>query len=253
MSSSKNTIVLTSIIAAGSLLLTYLVCANIAYGIFDFKWLSNSFLLAILSGIFASALVVLFCEIQKYNLIKKTNEDYLHDNALLLYSQLAIIQNTVKQATLRPENEVIKGSLDNCKRNAVLAIQNLMACDYNTFRKKQKLFLGLTAFRNNFPLIEKILNECHYFDAAIITAQIKYLQGGKTKAITGEDKIVQDTATILVARFDDAKSMCDELLKTIDYSHKYQWDNRKKNINDQFFDSNQALALDEYIKKYSHQ
>ena len=252
MSSSKNTIILTSIIAAIFLVLTYLVCANIAYEIFDLKWLSNNFLLAVFGGIFASALVVLFCEIQKYNLIKKTNEDNLHSNAILLYSQLAILQNTVKQSILKPENEVLNGSLEYCKQNAFFALQNLSVCDYNTFSKKQELFLGLKEFRNKIVLVEAILNECHYYDNAIITAKIEHLQRGLPEIIYGKEKIMQDTAKVLINRFEIAKTICDELLVAVDYSSKYQWDNRKKNINDQFFESTQALKLEEYIHTYNN-
>ena len=251
MSSSKNTIILTSIIAAISLLLTYLVCANIAYEIFDLKWLSNNFLLAVFGGIFASALVVLFCEIQKYNLIKKTNEDNLHSNAILLYSQLAILQNTVKQSILKPEMQVLQGSLNNWRQNALFAIQNLSICDYNTFCKKQKLFLGLKTFREKLNLVETILNECNYYDIAIITAGIKHLQDGQSETIFGEEKIVQDTANVLANRFEMAKTICDELLVAVDYSNKYQWSIRKQNINEQFFESTQSPELNEYIKTYS--
>ena len=52
-------------------IITYIISLNISYGWFDIKWISNSFLLTIIGGAFASMLVVLICEIQKYYFTKK--------------------------------------------------------------------------------------------------------------------------------------------------------------------------------------
>ena len=66
MSSNIKVIRFTTIMSAIFAALTYFVALNISYQWFDIKWLSNSFLLTIFGGAFASMLVVLICEVQKY-------------------------------------------------------------------------------------------------------------------------------------------------------------------------------------------
>ena len=56
--------------------ITYLITVNIEVGFINLntQWLSNNFLLTVCGGAFASMLVVLLCEIQKYFEIKKSTE-----------------------------------------------------------------------------------------------------------------------------------------------------------------------------------
>ena len=66
MSSNLKTMKLTAILSGVFLIVTFTVCLNMSYEWFSIKWLSNDFLLTVFGGLFASTLVVLICEWQKY-------------------------------------------------------------------------------------------------------------------------------------------------------------------------------------------
>ena len=85
MSTNIKTILLTTTFSIIFALLTYLVALNKAFIWFELKQLSNDFLLAIFSGVFASMIVVLICEIQKYFINKSEAENrlYCHTTEML--------------------------------------------------------------------------------------------------------------------------------------------------------------------------
>ena len=76
MSSNLKTMKLTAILSGGFLIVTFIICLNKSYEWFSIKWLSNDFLLTVFGGLFASTLVVLICEWQKYFFNKRSVEDY---------------------------------------------------------------------------------------------------------------------------------------------------------------------------------
>ena len=78
-------------------LATYGISLIMAYGWFDIPWLSNNFLLAIFGGAFASMLVVLVCEIQKYILIKRETENQIFYYAGLICGNLLLMHLGVKK------------------------------------------------------------------------------------------------------------------------------------------------------------
>ena len=74
MSTSIKVIKFTSILSTIFLIITYLITVNIESNFISLNtiWISNNFLLTVFCGVFASTLVVMFCEINKY-LIKDLN------------------------------------------------------------------------------------------------------------------------------------------------------------------------------------
>ena len=79
-----------SFISIVFLILTYSVTVN-SEGHFisvNSVWISNSFLITLFGGVFASMLVVVLCEIQKYLSAKTSTEEYLFYQSLYLYQAL---------------------------------------------------------------------------------------------------------------------------------------------------------------------
>ena len=72
------------------LILTYLVSVNIEGNFIKFNtvWISNSFWLTLFGGVFASMLVVVLCEIQKYLSTKANAEQFIFFQALYLFQAL---------------------------------------------------------------------------------------------------------------------------------------------------------------------
>ena len=79
MRTSIKVIKFTSILSFIFLVITYLITINIDGGFVKLNtiWISNNFLLTGFGGMFASTLVVLLCEINKYLIDKKNTENQL--------------------------------------------------------------------------------------------------------------------------------------------------------------------------------
>ncbi len=67
--------------------LTYFITVNVEAHILEFNtiWLSNNLALTVFGGAFASMLVVLICEVQKYITVKTSVKEYIFYQALYLY------------------------------------------------------------------------------------------------------------------------------------------------------------------------
>lgn len=253
MSSSKHSIIVALSVALFFLALTYLICLNIAYKVFDISWLSNNFLLTSLGGIFASAFVVLLCEIQKYTMSKTSIEQSLYCNAIFLFSQIVVMQNILNKCFKYPEAKIVYGALNDCTQKSLEVTQNIVIYDYNPFRKKSSILLkALCAFREQEKQIRDILNECHcYYDLAYNNSVISHMENSEAPDVYGKDDIIQGVSRALLARTGILKNICDALLIGIDYKGKHQWNTKKQGIDFESIDSIRALDLEEYIKKYS--
>lgn len=247
MSSSKNTIKVTSIISAISFALTYFLSLNIAYSWFDLGWLSNNFLLTISGGIFTSSFVVLLCEIHNYKVQKRSSEDQLYSFTALLYTQIIVLQQTIKNVLINPKNIVVQGCLRMPQQQSLFFLQNLCNVDYTTFCNKNSLYIKFGEFKNESQNIEKTINDCLYFDLAISEETIKKAGNLTVRNVTGKD--IEEISLILKQKLEDTKAKCDEFLKAIDYSGRYSWLERKNKLTDEFLDNHKGLDLKEYINK----
>ena len=253
MSSSKHAIIGTAITSVLTLLLTYFASVNFFCGDFNMPWLSNDLLMAVFGGVFASAFVVMLCEIQKYRMSNSLAIHTLYCNAFVLFLQAVIMQNTLDQYIKHPDEIVAKDALNNCIQKSFEITQNIIVCDYNPFIKiKNKLLKAMIAFRNEEAQIYEILNECGcYYKIAINNSMILHSQNGEAQNVFGRDELIQKTSRVLISRLETMKKICDEFLMVIDNKGKYQWNIKKQNINSESIDSIRALDLEEYIKKYS--
>ena len=98
MKSSIYTIKFLVILSIVLLLATYCISLNDEnrWIVLNTPWLSNSFVFTIVGGTFASLLVVLACELQKYQSIKRQIEDYIYGQLFSLYAQVTIMDDFVK-------------------------------------------------------------------------------------------------------------------------------------------------------------
>ena len=97
MTVNKKTIIFTFVISIISLVICCLITINIKIKFLEFNYLSNEFFFSIFVGIFASTIVVLICEIQKYLLNKKTNEDFIYSYMVGIFSQLLLIKKNIME------------------------------------------------------------------------------------------------------------------------------------------------------------
>jgi len=115
MSTSIKVIKFTSILSIIFLVITYLITVNIESRFISLNaiWISNNFLLTVFGGVFASTLVVLFCEINKYLIDKKNTENQLFFQTLYLYQSLFLMQHNILDFHSRPDTQIPENVFDN--------------------------------------------------------------------------------------------------------------------------------------------
>ena len=104
----------------GFLLLTYLISLNMEIGFINLgsDVISNSFLFAVFSGIFASIWVVLICDLHKYFDTKKRVENLLYMQFVFLYGQLLLIRNNIGRSLHNPTEPLAQ----NCSSSRLLML-----------------------------------------------------------------------------------------------------------------------------------
>ena len=115
MNTSIKVIKFTTKVAIVLAIITYLISLNIAFGWFDIKWCSNNFLLSVFGGAFASTLVVLICEVQKYQQIKKDTADLVFKQIGSIYAWLKVMAHNLKKyqddKNLEVNKEILVGNI----------------------------------------------------------------------------------------------------------------------------------------------
>lgn len=246
MSSSLKIIKFTSILSAILLLLTYLIGLNIAYCLFDIKWLSNNFLITISGGAFGSSIVVLICEIQKYFTSKRAAEDGLWGSVSLLYSQLLIIKNELDKVLIS-HNKLGPGILTQPKQVALNALNSVSYIDYTTFKKKQKLPLALQDFyTTKRNLIEYTLQNTIWIDWSINQDTIDNARGPHSEL---SKSYISETVMKLHEQICIEVDYVEQLLQTIDYDNRYKCSERLKTVKDNYASIMVDSNINDFLSK----
>lgn len=141
MRSNIETIKFTGTFSALLAVITYIVALNMEIGFFqpNWSWMSNNFALAVCSGAFASFLVVLLCELQKYRSNKLTCENYMFFQAMYLYIALFSMRSTIRKLQQDNNSIIPQDCLDNSSHMALSEISALQSTDYILFKPKNQL------------------------------------------------------------------------------------------------------------------
>ena len=117
------------------LLLTYVISLNMEIGFINIgsNLISNSFLFAVFSGIFASILVVLICDLHKYFDTKKRVENLLFVQLAYLYGQLLLIRNNIGRSLHNPTESLDHKLLQFSTSNASAFLNNIKGIEYCTY------------------------------------------------------------------------------------------------------------------------
>lgn len=249
MSISKQTIIFTAIFASAFLLLTGLICGlKYCYGKFEFY----DFLITIFGGIFASTLVVMVCEIQKYSLIKKKVEDELYNHMTIAYANAMVMKNIVGEVINNPNKPVVENSLIQCRNQLLSTLFHVCTIDYAPFKQGKELLVALQTFRNDITKTESTINDSIYFDIAISQDKILELQKNPQSRleINGTHVNVAAVAKILSAQFQAVIEKCETFLSAIDYSKRYKFQERKTVIQQRGDVFAQDHSLESFLKTY---
>ena len=233
MSTNIKVIRYAAIFSVVLALLTYLISLNIAFEWFDLKFLSNTFLLSIFGGAFASMLVVLICELQKYIENKKRCEDLLFMHTGYIYGNLSIIETELKKQ-MREEGEavdkdLIKINLERLK----LEIDTIRNIDYNLLSKKNKFLQRYNVFRK--WLIEdfsSFVSEGVYLPIAVNCDEINILKNDLQTEVMSTSPYTSRVISKLIQRSEEMKSVVDDYAAFIDdyCKNRFDWGLKKLSI-----------------------
>lgn len=239
-------------IAVISLLLTYIVSLNIELGFISFggKLMSNSFLFAVFSGVFASSVVVLICELYKYFDTKKRIENLLYMQLAFLHGQLLMIRNSTGHVLQNPNEPLTHNLLQIPLANSSATLNNIKNVEYCSLKKKSKIEQVLNTFIHDGAIrLESFLIDCGLLDIAIREDKISYmLQGNHSPIITSTSEKSHEVLVILNRFVDGHINKVDSILIDIDSNcnGRYQWVERR-NIISENIQYSKFGGVDEFI------
>lgn len=235
MKSSIYTIKFLVILSVVLLLATYCISLNDEnrWIVLNTPWLSNSFVFAIFGGTFASLLVVLACEIQKYQSIKRQTEDYIFGQLFSLYSQVTIIHYNTKRQLDDRVSPVPSNLIDEIANRGKMCLTSLTSIDYFTFCKHCIIKKQLIQYRGiSGTRILYFLQNTVFLKMAINEDRIDLLKKGKDVLITSDmpktrqtlEKIFNDSSVVL--------SFIENSIEIIDKdcNKRYHWSELKRKV-----------------------
>ena len=201
MSGNIKTIKFTAVLSTVFAILTYIITLNMEVAFFapNWPWISNNFALTVCGGIFASTLVVMLCEVQKYLSNKSSCENYLFYQTVYLYLAMFLIQKITKEFIDAPTEAVSENLLEDNVQIAQCQLNAIQGVDYTTFSSKNELLTVQHNFCSGVvPKIKSFLSVNNYLKRAILTVQIANVeQFGVKKPIATTDPLIFQTLSII--------------------------------------------------------
>ncbi len=235
MKSSINTIKFLAVFSVVLLIVTYGISLNVEnrWIILDTPWLSNSFAFALAGGSFASMLVVLACELQKYQSIKRQTEDYIFNQFFSLFTQVAIIHYNTRRQLNDTSSPIPYNLVDEIANRGKMCLARIASMEYFTFCKHNAIKNQLLQFRGNSGnAIQRFLQDSVFLKIAINEDKMDLLKQGRDEIITSQylkthktlQKILEDSSVVL--------SFIEKSLDIIDKECKkrYRWEKLKRKV-----------------------
>lgn len=252
MKSSVNTIKFLVVLSIVLLIATYGISLNDEnrWIILDTPWFSNSFAFAIAGGSFASMLVVLACELQKYQSIKRQTEDYIFGQIFSLYAQVTIIHYNTKRQLNDKVSPVPTNLIDEIANRGKMCLTSLTSVEYFTYFKHNAIKKQLIQYRGKSGTrIQLFLQNSALLKMAINDDKIAFLKQGRDVLITSN---MPKTHPTLKKIFDDSSLVLSFLEKSLgiidkECKKRYHWGELKRKViyvEEDFVSS----TLDDFLK-----
>jgi len=255
MRSNIETIKFTGLLCLVLTVLTYIVTLNIEIGFFqpNWSWMSNNFALTVCGGAFASFLVVMLCEVQKYRSNKLSCENFLYTQAMYLYSVLYLLDRNIDEYIAAPNKPVPDNLVDErimMIRSQSMAIRSV---DYITFHKTDALVTAHQNFcTNGLMKVDSIIGGGNYLKMAILQTQIKNLEEtNRSGEVSSADKLVAQTLTALKNHISPILSDVSTYLGIIDQycTGRYNWEEQKTKIHDSYISLFEAGKFEDFLRE----
>ena len=250
MKSSVNTIKFLAVLSVAFLIVTYGMSLNEEnrWIVLNTPWISNSFAFAIAGGSFASMIVVIACELQKFQTIKRQAEDYIFGQMFSLYAQVTIIHYNIKRQLNDTSSPVPSNLIDEIVYRGKMFITNITTIEYVTFGKDTVIENELSKYRGKVgTLISQFFQNSGFLKMAINEDKITLLKQRRDEMITSN---MPKTHQTLKKIFKDSSIVLSFIEKSLDIMDKecknrYHWSELKRNI---IFGEENFVSVD--IDKY---
>ena len=214
-------------------IITYAVTLNVEVGYINLEtpWISNNFVLTVCGGAFASMLVVLACELQKYFELKRATQDEMFRHTGYIYMQLIILKNQIQNWLASPDQLIPKEILDNPAQYLRNEISILTGIEYSTFSKKEDLHKRYIDFsESTLRDVLSFVNCINYLTIAVNTDKINNLILTKHEgSITSASPLTNKTLNKFYAELDPFIEKADLFLQFMDgqCGNRFNWSLRK--------------------------
>ena len=234
-------------------ILTYAVSLNMEIGFLNLNliWLSNNFALTVFGGVFTGFFVMLLCEIQRYQHIKKETEQLLFTHTGIIYAQLRVIQVALENLCKDPNEAVTEILLNgpvNILKSEAGDVGNL---DFEAFKSKDQVHHAHLKFQR--WLLEdytRFVNNCIYLHIAINTDKIENLKSmGREGNITSVSPHTGKTIKKLLAQIAPIIQYVDEYISILDSAcnGRFSWPLRKASVEQAF--TLKEVSLSDFLGK----
>ena len=218
----------------------------------NWPWISNNFALTVCGGIFASTLVVMLCEVQKYLTNKANCENYLFYQAIYLYLALFLMQRTSKEFIETPTEAVPENLLEDNVQRAQYQLSAIQNVDYITFSKKNRVLVAQHNFCSEvIPKIQSFLSVENYFKRVLLTVQITDLeQFGMRKPVTTAEPQIFQTLTVINENSLAFLSDISNYIQSIDDAchHRFAWKVQRQKIHESYTSIFTAGNIENFLK-----
>lgn len=235
MRSSIRVIRFAAIMSFLSFIATYFIGVNMEtqWIVLSSPWVSETVLLAVLGNVFTGFLVMLFCELQKYNMCKEAAETQLYSQASSLYGQLLIIQSNIQKILSDPDSILSDHLLDNPIRQAKMYLDGLKYSEYYPLHKGNELYKAHGNFQTQDAVsLDSFISDCNCFALAVNQDGINKLTLGNTEKVTSKDFLTCTTLQILLRKVPECLTCVDLFLQILDLNcgRRYRWAERRNAI-----------------------
>ncbi|MCM1106746.1 MAG: hypothetical protein NC355_07375 [Blautia sp.] len=255
MKGSVKVIKFTVVMSIVFLILTYFTTVNIEAHILELNtiWLSNNLALTVFGGAFASMLVVLICEVQKYVSAKVSVEEYIFYQALYLYQALFLMQQNISDYQNNTEAIVPDNLLDETTRMIQSEIIALRSVDYAPFRQKNLLLSAHQKFCKETAInMQPIMKGCNAVRITINKIKIDRLQQNTPAGtVTSANELMNAVLSIQSDRVSTALKEVNEYLNNIDKycKYRYGWEKQQEQIHSNYVNVFEAWNFEKEFQK----
>ena len=262
MTQIKNTIKLLLIIAALSFVVSYIISINMeqSFILLNTKWVSNEFALSCFCGVFASSLILIATEFQKYIREKRTVEHFTFNQLVIVYGELRSIRKIILDILLSNNYEEVQMNLfAHITHKLSENIEFFRLTDYNTIfhcGNNRRIKIIAKVSTSLVAKLQDVVLVFGFFPQAILTDRINHNAELLKKGIGINEKC--NTIRTLNIILKEIDNLSNEIYKDIvelntSCNNRFKWDDIDTKIsNPPDLNSSLQSFYDKYDKKGQH-